>query len=528
MTTRHALRILALLAVGAVILGWVVKHSVPERRVGLRAIGQAEQIARGDWHGGLVGGIDHALHPLSIAAAHHLVGGDGPSSWQRAALFVCLASTVLLVIPIYLLALELFGERPAWLACILVIINPVAASNVVNVLDQTTFLLWWAFGLWSAVRFLREGRFRWLAPVLAFGALAYLARPEGLLVPGVLGTSLLLLPVLRMARIHWPRYWRAVALVTAGALFLIGPYIMLKGGIGTKPAIARVLGLADQADPLALEREAPVSLEQSTLETYRTATVRMTDAFVGAVTLQLLPFALFGLLLALRSTDRTRAWLFLGVVLAVSALALVRLHAVGGYCTPTHALPAGLILLVAAAAGLARLLDAAWLPGRWFGLAHERLRPGPAVWAMVVCLLCAVPVLGSLGPHSPGPFSVYYQTGDWLAENTKAEEQVLDLTDWSLFFSRRTGYGFAELYQAPADPRARWIVARRRDVEGTRPYCQFVRELIGGRMPVAILPADAGAHQLQIRIYDRLAPAPTPASSAIAAAGGSDEPVRRR
>ncbi len=343
-----------------------------------------------------------------------------------------------------------------------------------------------------------------------------------------LGAALLLLPVLRMVRIHWPRYWRAVALVVAGATFLVGPYVALKGGVVTKPAIARVLGLADQADPLALEREAPVSLEQSTIETYWTATARMTDAFVGAVTPQLVPFALFGLALALRTASRACAWLFLGVVLTVSALALLRLHAVGGYCTPTHALPAGLIMLVAAAAGLARLLDAAWLPGGWFGLAHERLRPGPAVWAIVVCLLCAAPVLGSLGPNSPGPFSVYYQTGDWLAENTKADEQVLDLTDWSLFFSRRTGYGFAELYQAPADPTTRWIVTRRRDVEGSRPYCQFVRELIGGRGPVAVLPPDAGAHQLQIRIYDRLAPAVTPTPSAIAAAGASDEPGRRR
>ncbi len=168
MITRHALRILALLIGGAVILSWVVKHSEPERRVGLRTIAEAEQIARGDWRDGLVRGIDQALHPLSIAAAHRLIGGEGPGSWQCAALFASIASTILLVIPVYLLALELFGEKPAWLACVLVIINPNVSSNVVNVLDQTTFLLWWTFGLWGAVRFLRDGRLRWLAPVLAF------------------------------------------------------------------------------------------------------------------------------------------------------------------------------------------------------------------------------------------------------------------------------------------------------------------------------------------------------------------------
>ena len=56
-------------------------------------------------------GIDHPLHPLLIVAAHHLVGGEGPGSWQRAALVLCFTCGVLLVIPIYLLALELFGGR---------------------------------------------------------------------------------------------------------------------------------------------------------------------------------------------------------------------------------------------------------------------------------------------------------------------------------------------------------------------------------------------------------------------------------
>ena len=118
----------------------------------------------------------------------------------------------------------------------------------------------------------------------------------------------------------------------------------------------------------------------------------------------------------------------------------MRLHATGGYLTVRHALVPGMILTLAAGAGLDWLTSKVAIPGRWLGLAHDRFRLGPAVWAVLIALMVIVPNVRSLGPAHPGPFSVYYTTGDWLAANTRPEEKVLDLTDWSLFFSQREGY----------------------------------------------------------------------------------------
>ncbi len=42
---------------------------------------------------------------------HRLCGGDTPASWQRAALVLSCTCVIVLVIPVYLLVLELFGER---------------------------------------------------------------------------------------------------------------------------------------------------------------------------------------------------------------------------------------------------------------------------------------------------------------------------------------------------------------------------------------------------------------------------------
>ena len=67
--------------------------------------------------------------------------------------------------------------------------------------------------------------------------------------------------------------------------------------------------------------------DQTSFETYRQATVRMLKAHRGALTLPLVPFSLLGVVLAVRMRERARAWLFLGIVLAASAVALVRLYA---------------------------------------------------------------------------------------------------------------------------------------------------------------------------------------------------------
>jgi len=382
------------------------------------------------------------------------------------------------------------------------------------VLSESTFLLWWSFGLWGAVRFLREGRLLWLPTALGFGALAYLTRPEGMLLPAALTAALLILPLLRATRIKRPRWWRVTAVLFGSLVLVACPYMTLKGGVGTKPGIARVLGLAPRSQPLALEREKPLPPGQTTFETYRLATVRMLKVFRAAVTPPLFPFALLGLVVAGACADRARAGLFLAIVLAASAVALVRLHATGGYCTVRHGLVPGLILTQAAACGLTWLIGKLSIAGRWLGrLAFLRLRPGPSVWTLAIALWILTVTIRSLGPLNAGPFSVYQETGRWLAQNTEDHDQVLDLTDWSLFFSQRPGYLFASVYEAPANPSTRWIVVRKPHVDGRWHYSEVIRTLIGGRQPVALIPPRAHSNQVQIRIYDSHAPVPQPAAT---------------
>jgi hypothetical protein len=348
---------------------------------------------------------------------------------------------------------------------------------------------------------LREGRFTWLPLAIGLGILAYLARPEGMLLPAAMVATLLLLPLHRCTRINWPRWWRALALLVLGSLFLAGPFMALKGGLGTKPAIARVLGLASASPPDALERERPLPANQTVLTTYLLANGRMLRVIRSAVGTPLLPLAILGLWMVPALPSRARVWLFLGLILLASALGLVRLHATGGYCTVRHGLVPAMILTLAAGRGLTWLLGRISVPGRWFGLSQERLRPGPVVWAAALLLLFVPPRSSAVAHSWQTPFDLYYDTGLWLAENTQETDSVLDLTDWSLFFSKRPGYRFAHVYEALADSRLRWIVLRMPHLEGHWLYSKAVRELVADRQPVALIPSDARPGELQLRIY---------------------------
>jgi hypothetical protein len=514
---QHGPRIGLLIVLAGALLGWLGAHTEVLFADGLRYVRQARTFERGAWTEGLLRAVDHPIYPLEIALAHRLIGGDGPESWQAAAQAAAIAAGILLVVPLYLVAAELFGADSAWLGCVLTFAVPLTGHVFADALSESNFLFFWTWGCWTALRFLRQGRFVWLPPTIGLAVLAYLCRPEGLLLPLALAATLGLLPLCPGLGLSRPRWWAALGLLVIGPVCLIGPYIAIKGGIGTKPSIARLLGTAPRSLPHAVERRIPLDPEQTALQTGLLAADAVFAAVRDAVSPPLLPLAGLGLFFVYRppgasgptptlarggGQGRGRQWLFVAIVAGASVLALLRLHATGGYCSPRHALILSLLLIPAAAAGLREMiaLGGAVLKPRLPRSAGPLL--GPGLWVLVLSGLACLLLPRTLAPVNEG-LGGYKTAGLWLHEHIAPGARVVDVSGWAIFYGRLEGYTFANLIRAPDDPAARWVVAREAHLRGPWPYCALLRGLVGDAQPVVVFHGANRRHATKVFVFDR-------------------------
>ncbi len=504
--TQHGLRIALLMAAAAVLLGWLAFHTAIFFDDGLRYIDQAQRLEAGSLKDGLLKAVDHPVYPAAVALAHRSMGGEGPDAWQAAAQRASLLIGVLLVIPLYLVTVEIFGEKSAWLGVVLTYAVPLTGHVLVDVLSEGTFLLFWMSAMYCACRFLRLGHFAWLPPTILASALAYLARPEGILLPAALVVTLGVMPLLRSTRLNWPRWWAAVGFLVIGPALLVGPYVAAKGGLGTKPAVQRLLGTAPKSAPDAVERSRPLDPNQTPARTVLLAAKAVFEAVRDSVTLPLLPLAVLGVIFTCWPPGRrARVWIFLGIIVGASLLALLRLHATGGYCDRRHAITLAFLFLPAAAVAIDRLLTSVPIPGRWLGLGDEKFSAGPAVWALVLGGFFAWTAQATLEPVNLGKAG-YRDAGRYLAAKAARRRAVVDVTGLSLYYGQHPGYTFATLIDAPADPDLRWIVVRESHLKGPWTYCQWLREIVGNLEPVATFPADPRPGQSKVFVFQKPAP----------------------
>ena len=504
--TQHGLRVVALMVCVAALLGWIASRADLLFADGLRYVAQAQRLERGAWRDGLLKSVDQPVYPLAIAATHGWRGDGTAASWQGAGQAASVCAGVLLVIPLYLVALELFGARSAWIAVVLFFGAPLTGHILADVLSEGTFLLFWMWGLWAALRFLREGFIGWLPLVIVSSGLAYLTRPEGALLPAALVLALLLIPMLRSARMNWPRWWAAIGVLVIGPALVLGPYVVGKGGIASKPAVARLLGLSARSPADAVERAEPFDPNQSEVETHLKAVKTVFGAIRDLVTPWLLPFAVVGAALAFQpGNGRARVATFLAILTGATVWALIRLHVTGGYCTPRHAIVLGALLCAAAAHGLERVLGSLVIPGRRLGIGDGRFALGPAVWVLVlgVFLAGSIPSMGRRLNHA---MVGYREAGEWLSKQGSADGRVADATGWSLFYGQQNGYTFATLHDALSDPSVRYVVAREAHLQGPWWYCRLIREMVGSREPIATFPPNADKGQSIVYLFDRQSP----------------------
>jgi hypothetical protein len=495
-------RVALLMFAASTLLGWLVARTDVFFADGLRYINQAKAIDQGAWAQGLVRSVDHPVYPISIAATHRLIGGSAPRDWQTAAQVAAAGAGVLLVIPIYLVSAEVFGASSAWLACCLIYFLPFNGHVLADALSESTFLLFWTWGLWSILRFLRTGRLTWLWLVITFSVLAYLTRPEGLILLVALVGALVLLSVGRSPGIPVAQRWWVIVVLAVGPVVAAAPFMFMKGGISTKPSMLRVLGLGNPAPAMAVERERPLDRTQSAAKTVLLATRAMLRAVEGATSLPLLVLALLGITSRRSSPTGRRFFVLLGTILGLCILAMIRLHAMSGYCTPRHAMVVAWILIPASAAGLNRLAAAL---GRFAvrfvgqGMPAQKLESAIRAFILGCCVVRWAPAtLAAIDPGLGG----YRQAGEWLAASAHPGEALVDPKGFSIFYADKAGYTFATLGQGIHDPSVRWVVAHEALVYGPWDYSKAIRALVGDRRPIRSFPAKTSRGVSKVYLYD--------------------------
>jgi 4-amino-4-deoxy-L-arabinose transferase-like glycosyltransferase len=498
--SHHLGRIAPIMAGVALLLGWLASQTQVMFADGLRYIAAAQSIEHGSWADAVRNAVDHPAYPFAIATAQRILGDATPSGWQVAAQAASVLAGILLVIPVYLFAFELYGQRAAWLATVLTFLVPLTGHVMADALSESTFLLFWTTGCWAALRFLRDGAFGWLIATLAFACLAYLARPEGLLLPAALAATVCLLPALPFPRLARRRWLVAMSLLVVGPIALAGPFIVFKGGLGTKPAVGRLLGLSGRSPAQAVERERPLEPDQTVARTLVLAVRATWRAVLGAVTIPLVPLSVVGFLAAWRDRERRRPLLFATILGTAWLLALVRLHATSGYCTPRHALILAIPMIAAAANGLLLLVDrlsrklSARAPSP-----RESLFRGALLGGLVTLFAIAVGH-DLVAPINEG-FQSYRQAGEWLAVNTPQDARVVDLKGWATYYGNRDGYSFNELGRIDQDRTIGWVVAHDAFLIGPWDYCDTIRRIVGDRRPVRSFPEKPKRGISQVHVF---------------------------
>lgn len=449
-------RLLVLAAVAVGVHWWVVANTAVTARdsVGFARYALALENPTAGWPEGTARTWKDVLkeephppgYPLAVLAAAQVVKGVSnaplPERTLAAAQLASAAAGVLLVVPLYWLGRKVFSPAVGFWAALLVQLLPVFARDTSDGLSDGPFLLCMvsalALGVWAPDR-----RRAWPGLLLCglAAGLAYLIRPEGVLVPLAVGLVLLL----RSESLGFPKMAGGILAVAVGFLLVGGPYMATIGGFTNKPSFG--LKAETGGEPLGAVAGPPFAASMQPADAKGRTRLMLA---VGLAAQEGLKAGHYGLAVMavvgfLCLFGRVFSDWRLGLTALVAAGHLVAAVAVGfkqGYVSERHMLPVVAVGSVFAVGGLPA----------WFALWARLPAVGPLFarkwWPTAACVALAVSCLPPLfsrqlhenrtGHKRAG--AVLATEIDKLTDEEKAGVVVLDHYQWCQFFSGRATY----------------------------------------------------------------------------------------
>jgi hypothetical protein len=483
------LLLVILFLLAGVVRFWLIGHTEVTARDGVGFMRYAWQLKTQPWPAVLRENPHPPLYPLTILLVSYpvrwLLPGSETVLLQLSAQLTAALAGLLLIVPLYLLGRDLFDRRVGFWAALLFQCLPPGARVLSDALSEGVFLLLAVTALWLALRAFREGGIIRFGLMGLCSGLAYLARPEGVLIGLAIGAVLVGRQAWRPAR--WP--WRRV-LVCGTSLVLLAvtvalPYMMVIGHFTNKttgmsvlhagffsahpekvsgPSLKRQQGEA--APSLTLQAQiscgavgtpslaalwavwGPNSKDYGLLSRQAWCLAAVGKEFLrGFYYVAWVP-ALWGLY---RHWNRLRrvhgAWVIF-LALLLDWLALWRVAYVVGYVAERHSLLTVMFGMPWAAAGVMDLgqhLAAFWsrrtLWPRW-GLI---LQSGPTLSGILLVALAVAGLPKTLEPLHTNRAG-YHAAGLWLAAHAQPDDQIMDPFCWAEYYAgqvlRRPSYDY--------------------------------------------------------------------------------------
>jgi 4-amino-4-deoxy-L-arabinose transferase-like glycosyltransferase len=250
--------ILALLLLATTIRGWLLCHTEVTSRDSIGFERFAWELEHRNWKEALHSNVHHPLYPLTVLVVsiplRHFMGGSDLEIMQLSAQLASGLAGVLLVIPMFFLGMRLFDRRVGFWSAVIFQCLPVGARVMSDALSESLFLLTSATALLFALRGFsktRNSKSEYRSPgggfVLGirnsdfgfigcglFAGLAYLTRPEGILI--IISVAIVFVGrwVFIDRQIHWAQKAKQMTGLIGAAVVVAVPYMVIIHGFSNK------------------------------------------------------------------------------------------------------------------------------------------------------------------------------------------------------------------------------------------------------------------------------------------------------
>jgi hypothetical protein len=431
---------------------WLLHNTEVAARDSINYVQYALQFEKQDWRTVLAENHQHPGYPLMVWLMSLPVRAiDGTTTPENLALSTQLVSTtaaLLLILPMYWLGRQFFDRKISFWATLLFQYLPIGAQHLSDGISEPAYLLLIVSGLLQAIHAVRE-RSLWRCGLCGFFAgLAYLTRPEGVVILAAAAAVAIVMQFRAESRCSWKRFF-ACAGTMAVVLMLTGaPYPLATGRLSNKPSLFQVFGLKNPFEQQVRleEPSAPLSsprvLFAATFPRVDSKLVRLVQSvkallieitqglhFLGAIPAILGLWWSFGRL-------RLNAGFWVVAVFCALHSMLLMAHAISAcYISDRHVMILVLFACYFVVVGL-RELPSRILAWRKMEIAEFSWtwRSAPA-WSALLLLgliACCLPkATQRLHANRAGN----YAAGHWLFDHVQEGDIIDDVYDWSRYFS---------------------------------------------------------------------------------------------